>query len=577
MKTIGLDPATLLERELADRRGRLRSADHVMSPPVVGAARLTRYSFNRMMLRRASTDGWTVVRSRFDIDEHGAGEAVYEWHLDDQVYSFVAFTETLDESAHTDRVVADRWEITAVLVDGPVDAALLGSLRHEVPLQEGGRFDARVLTLTRGNRSVRFFDYLVETLASGAQPDPELVADAGYIMRSTAFYGNGKFGMRSFGGYDDTDPMGVPYRAQFAAAFLFRELSYDVVEHCAALRGGAGAVRFDDEWRRFFGLGNATGLGLVFYAFKHPRIMHAWASVREIALADVRALENDLALSTQLEWWIDRAQTHFATAGDDDCAPFASPSGIAARCGRVRAAWRELRTHPTPFDELWRWSNTQDPETEELVVSLLIELHDGDDAVVDQLLRVSESANPDLSMSASEAQALLNERFGWVSSTSTNRSQSADQMFWWVISDNTDEPRRVRRGALEPNGRDVTIDVAGRMQALAHALELAAPDETVGDVVARNPELLFAVHRLAVSDQRYGEFHDDACAAGYLPLQVQRFQLAFYGMDNFKPKSTDWLRVTLFQGAPRAEDLANGCNDDWVLPPRPTTRAGEPA
>ena len=42
-----------------------------------------------------------------------------------------------------------------------------------------------------------------------------------------------------------------------------------------------------------------------------------------------------------------------------------------------------------------------------------------------------------------------------------------------------------------------------------------------------------------------------------------------YGMDNFKPKSTDWLRVTLFQGAPRLADLDGCITDDWVLPVRP--------
>ena len=42
-----------------------------------------------------------------------------------------------------------------------------------------------------------------------------------------------------------------------------------------------------------------------------------------------------------------------------------------------------------------------------------------------------------------------------------------------------------------------------------------------------------------------------------------------YGVDNFKPKSTDWLRVTLFQGAPRFSDLGIDVSDDWVLPARP--------
>ena len=64
--------------------------------------------------------------------------------------------------------------------------------------------------LTRGNRSVRFFDYLVDALAEGGQPDPHLVAVAGYMMRSTAFYANGKYGMRSFEGYSDDHRLRVP-------------------------------------------------------------------------------------------------------------------------------------------------------------------------------------------------------------------------------------------------------------------------------------------------------------------------------------------------------------------------------
>ena len=108
-------------------------------------------------------------------------------------------------------------------------------------------------------RSVRFFDYLLDVLARGEQPDPDLVADAGYILRSTAFYANGKYGMRSFEGYPGGHPLRVPYRAQFVCAWMFRELGYHLVEHCARARGGDAAVHFDEHWRRYFGLGNASG------------------------------------------------------------------------------------------------------------------------------------------------------------------------------------------------------------------------------------------------------------------------------------------------------------------------------
>ena len=262
-----------------------------MEPRRYGSARLTRYSFNRTMLRRAVADGWTARRVSLDIDVEGRGEAIYEVVAGGVPFSFVAFLTTLDESEHTDRVIAERWEICGALVEGELTEELKAMCRAEIPAQESGRVDTRVLVLTRGNRSVRFFDYLVQCLADGNQPDPDLVADSGYIMRSTAFYGNGKYGMRSFSGYADDHPLRVPYRAQFVCAWMFRELSYDVVESCAFARGDA-AVPFDDQWRRFFGLGNATGLGLVPYAFKHPAVVNAWVAVREIALGGERWVDS---------------------------------------------------------------------------------------------------------------------------------------------------------------------------------------------------------------------------------------------------------------------------------------------
>jgi len=122
---------------------------------------------------------------------------------------------------------------------------------------------------------------------------------------------------------------------------------------------------------------------------------------------------------------------------------------------------------------------------------------------------------------------------------------------------------------LPPEHRDVAIDVALRLWRLRAALQEWADDTPMHRILSRYPEHRMAVERLHASDRRYGEPRDNACSADYLPLQIQRFQLAMYGMDNYKPKSTDWLRVTLFQGAPRLEDMGPDVTDDWVLPPRP--------
>ena len=557
-----------LERELANRSN-LRPPEIVMAPEMLGAARLTRYSFSRMLLRTAFGSGWQARRVHFDLDEHGQGEAIYEWEIDGEVFSFVAFTKVLDESHHTDRVIADDWEISGALVEGRPDASRLALLREQVPRQERGRLDPGVLVLTRGNRSVRFFDELVERLANGHQPDPDRVGDAGYIMRSTAFYGNGKFGMRSFDALPGGHPFAVPYRAQFATAWLFRELSYDSVEHCARARGGNTAVGFDDRWRRFFGLGNATGLGLVPYAFKHPDVLHAWASVREIALADVRATPATAALRGRLSDWIERARAHFATGTDDDCTPFRSPIELVPVVDAIAETFATNEAHEDLFDRLYSWAEDQGPETAELVVSLLIELHEGDDHLVDELLTVAAPQPPDPAMSVGDVRRLLDERFDWTRRLALDGDEA--DTYWWVLTDNNEEPRRVRNDLVPADGRALTVDVAHRIRRLDLDLGVTDPADTVADLLGERPELRSAVERVAMSGGRYGEPRDNACGADFLPLQTQRFQLAFYGMDNFKPKSTDWLRVTLFQGAPRVADLAEPAtfDDRWVLPLRP--------
>ena len=570
--TTTVGPDARLQAELDQRGALLRPPTVTMQPAVMGAARLTRYSFSRTMLRRAARDRWRARRVRLDLDDRGHGEAVYEIDAGDHRLSFVAFTTTIDECEHTDRVIAERWEVSAALVEGEATSGDFGELlRRQVPQQEAWRFDPRVLVLTRGNRSVRFFDYLVDVLAGGGQPDPDLVADAGYILRSTAFYANGKYGMRSFEGYPEGHPLRVPYRAQFVCAWLFRELGYDLVEHCARAKGAHAAVPFDESWRRYFGLGNATGLGLVPFAFKHPRVIHAWVAIREMALADVRSLPGTSDRLDQLEAWIERAHAHFVHGTGDDCRPFLNSVDVDAVAVRIREAFKRCRRDRLPFDSLYRWSEHHGPETMELVVSLLLELHSADDNLIDDLLTVDEHSPLDPAATVGELRQILASRFEWLARLDLDDA-SADT-WWWVISDNTEEPRRTRRDRLDPAHRDVAVDLALRLWRLRAALDDYHDSTPIHHVLAERPEHRLAAERLSVSDRAYAEPRDNPCSAHYLPLQLQRFQLAMYGMDNFKPKSTDWLRVTLFQGAPRLGDLGVDAGDDWVLPARP----GRPA
>ena len=56
-----------------------------------------------------------------------------------------------------------------------------------------------------------------------------------------------------------------------------------------------------------------------------------------------------------------------------------------------------------------------------------------------------------------------------------------------------------------------------------------------------------------------------------------RCKLAFFGAGKFDPKSSRWVRITLFQGAPLVSEIGQPFADDWnfaVMPTLPTA-AGE--
>ena len=551
---------------LNDPNNVLRPAEIVMKPASLGAVRMTRFSFSRSMIRRAFKNQWEIKLLVVDFDEFGRGHIIYRILAEEKLFHFVAFTSTIDEALHTDRVIADVWDVTAALVEGEIDNDLLQFLRDEVPKQELSRLDPRVLVLTRGNRSIRFYDYLVERLADGKQPESKKLGDAGYIMRSTAFYGNGKFGMRSFLGFEDQHPLSAPYRAQFLAAWLFREVSYESVEHCAKAKN-PNAVGFNDEWSCFFGLGNATGLGLVPWAMKHPGELNSWIAIRELALSNVRSLKGSTQNKQILEEWFDKAYQYFSSLGGDDRWPWMGPDSLANATLLIRDTFRSLSENDFPFNDLYSWAEKQDIEVTELVISLLLELDNTDDEVIDSLLMVGSEKKANFNTTVEDLKKIIDERYFWLNELNLDETEA--EHYWWVMSDNAEEPRRAERSVIDPAHREIPIDISLRINKLIRDLCEADESISASEFLHAFPEHGIAVKRLLDDSGPYSEPRENVCDFKHLPLNLQRFQLAMYGMDNFSPQSTDWLRVTLFQGAPRVSEIGLKDSDKWILPRQP--------
>ena len=150
-----------------------------------------------------------------------------------RAYSLVAFSDDLPAEKRTDRVIAEAWDATFVLYDGVPDAAEIERLGANVRRQEAGRYAATDLILSRANKSVRLFEEVVAALAAGRQPDAKAVEEVGYLMRTTAVYGNGKFGIADRDRIADRAEFSGPFQAEMLTVWLIRAFTVDLAEHCA--------------------------------------------------------------------------------------------------------------------------------------------------------------------------------------------------------------------------------------------------------------------------------------------------------------------------------------------------------
>src|SRR6056297_1305251 len=280
-----------IEMRSGDTAAFRRDPAEVMRLARMGCSHPTRLSFLRQLVRRIKAEGWQFDRPVWDVDAAGVGRAVYRMTGPEGSLSLVAFAHDLPEDQRSDRVIATAWDATFALYDGTPDADDLARLAANVPLQEAGRVTARELSLSRANGSVRLFNHVVDRLAAGRQPDARMLRETGYLMRTTAVYGAGKFGAADRAMIAGRPALSAPFQAEMLSVRLIRAFTVDLVEHLAGKRGGDRAVPLDVELRHELGVGNSTGLGMAPFLVRHPILLNNWIMAREEALARVRAQE----------------------------------------------------------------------------------------------------------------------------------------------------------------------------------------------------------------------------------------------------------------------------------------------
>ncbi|SFT57992.1 hypothetical protein [Halomonas saccharevitans] len=555
----------------------LRAAGETMDLERLGSLPASRLSFVRSLVRQMARQRWQISTARFDLDAQGHGVAIYRLQTPQGRYHGVIFSQQLADDQRSDRVIAQAWDVTFGVIEGDVDDALLEQMAANVPLQEAGRQHPRLLVLSRANRSLRNFAHFVESLSAGQQPDPAWLTRVGYLYRTTAVYGNGKFGIADFVRLQDNPDFHRPFSAQMLAVYLLRHFSIEQVEHIARCQAPEQAVPMATELRRYLGIGNSTGLGMAPFLINHPQLIQQWVTCRETALALALGQTPDEERRQRLIALTRRAMRHLDQTVTEDAEQGERNAAVVAALPEVIAWLEEVPLEETLWPQLAAWSARTLPlEAQELVNTLLIELYPEQVDPLEDQMGIEERLELTPDMPLVRLKQLIETHYDWALAEDFEAPES--RYWFWYRSAEKEEPRLGVRGREPGAEKELSLAIAPRVHhthgVLSEFLE-ANPRALVVEFLIAHPRHKDIVRRIqTMAETPYGEIRANLWHHEMKPMHLLRTKLSFFGAGRFDPKSDRWVRITLFQGAPLVEeinaeprDLAEV--DDWSFPLEP--------
>jgi hypothetical protein len=531
----------------------------VMRLARMGSFHQTRLSFMRTLLRRLKQEQWQFKRNLWAIDERGFGRAVYTVYGPARVYSLVAFAHDLPDHMRSDRVIATAWDATFTLFDGIPSTADLDRLEQNVPKQEAGRISDSELSLSRANRSVRLWQHVVERLAAGEQPDRDQLEAVGYLVRTTAVYGSGKFGAADRLTIAERPEVSGPFQAEMLSVWLTRAFSVDLVEHIARAAGGTQAVSIDPQLRRRIGVGNSTGLGMAPFLINHPTLLNNWMMAREEALARVRALpQAESAAIADFRQHFEQACFNVSQWHSEHPLQIEKLNSLRADLELMRGyIVAESLTDNFPWNRFYRWAEEiLSFEGQEQLVSLLLEPYG---ELVDELTQCMDADEHlaffiDGAMPVARLCEIIEAQCQWA--LQVDYDQPENRARFWYTSAEKLEPR-VGERFHEPGAEyELPLAVGCDIKLMYTALVAWERGQTIADFLLAHPEHRHTTRRVQnLAARPYAEIQNNLIAADMLPIDILRCKLSFFGATKFDPRSDRWVRICMYQDAPFPDEL----------------------
>ena len=544
----------------------LRDPNIIMKLSRLGSFHQSRLSFLRSFLDEFKD--WEYKNDLFDLDENGFGTAIYSFKKKERVYSLICFANKISDEERSDRVIATKWDAAFTLHDGIPSKRDIERLKNEVPKQEVGRLSYKELTLSRANKSVRVFNHVVESLSKGQQPDLDLLSKVGYLYRTTAVYGSGKFGLADRFRIKNREEINGPFRLEMMLVYLVRQFTFDQVNHVAKFKNPKTAVKLDSSICKNLGIGNSTGLGMAPFIVNHPTLLNNWIMSREIALKEIREIkkvnENEIKIFNNS---LKNSIKNITTWNTDSEYQLKKINSLLNNIQKFLIFIEKEFNFEIdyPFNEIYLWLEKNScEECTEYVVSMMLEPFD---RIVKPLIsKMSSDEDKYFTIptyrTVEDLRNIIEKRYPNI--LKINFEKKENNKNFWFISKNKEEPRYADR--FEENGSELEqpLAIARDIKKLYEVLLVSKNSLTIDKFLIENSDLRHVVRRAFIIEKfPYSEIQDNTIGEEVIPIDMLRLKLSFFGALKFDPRSDKWLRICMFQGAPLPIDLKN-FDQQWV-------------
>ena len=544
----------------------LRDPNEIMKLSRLGSFHQSKLSFLRSFLNEFKD--WEYKRDLFNLNQNGYGEAVYSFKKKDRVYSLVCFANDIKDEERSDRVIATKWDAAFTLHDGIPTKNDIERLKNEVPKQEVGRLSFKELTLSRANKSLRVFNHVVERLSKGNQPNLDLLSSVGYLYRTTAVYGSGKFGLADRFRIKNRQEINGPFRLEMMLVYLVRQFTFDQVNHVAYHKDPKNAVRLDKKICKNLGIGNSTGLGMAPFIVNHPTLLNNWILSRETALKQIREIKYVKEENSKLFIeCVKKSLTNITSWNTDSEYQKIKIKSLLSDVEKFLIFIENQFDFKTEyaFNKIYLWLKDQaGEECIEYIVSIMMEPFNN---ITEPLVKNMSSDedkyfNIPTNRTIKELTKIIEDKYSNI--LNINFEKRENNQNFWFISKNKEEPRLADRFEEHGSELEQPLAIARDIKKLYEKLLVSKNSLSIAQFLSDNSELRHVVRRAFVVEKfPYSEIQDNTISKNIVPIDMLRLKLSFFGALKFDPRSDKWLRICMFQGAPLPNELKN-YDEQWV-------------